>query len=37
MVAAGIVGSIVLAFLFDALWVALGRALTPWSRARTGV
>ncbi|HSK57437.1 MAG TPA: ABC transporter permease subunit [Actinomycetospora sp.] len=37
MVAAGIVGSIVLAFLFDALWVALGRVLTPWSRARTGV
>ena len=37
MVAAGIIGSIVLAFVFDALWLALGRALTPWVRARTGV
>jgi osmoprotectant transport system permease protein len=37
MVAAGIVGSLVLAFLFDALWLGLGRVLTPWSRARTGV
>jgi osmoprotectant transport system permease protein len=33
MVATGIVGSVVLAFVFDALWLALGRALTPWSRA----
>jgi osmoprotectant transport system permease protein len=37
MVAAGIVGSLVLAFVFDALWLGLGRLLTPWSRARTGV
>ncbi|MEJ2885427.1 ABC transporter permease [Actinomycetospora aeridis] len=37
MVVTGIVGSIVLAFIFDALWLALGRALTPWSRARAGV
>jgi osmoprotectant transport system permease protein len=37
MVATGIVGSIALAFVFDALWVALGRALTPWARARQGV
>jgi osmoprotectant transport system permease protein len=37
MVAAGIVGSILLAFVFDALWLALGRALTPWARARQGV
>jgi osmoprotectant transport system permease protein len=37
MVATGIVGSVVLAFVFDALWVALGRTLTPWARARTGV
>jgi osmoprotectant transport system permease protein len=37
MVAAGIIGSVVLAFLFDALWLALGRSLTPWSRARAGV
>jgi osmoprotectant transport system permease protein len=37
MVTAGIVGSLVLAFLFDALWLGLGRVLTPWSRARTGV
>jgi osmoprotectant transport system permease protein len=37
MVAAGIVGSLVLAFVFDALWLGLGRVLTPWSRARTGV
>lgn len=36
MVAFGIIGSIVLAFLFDALWLALGRVLTPWSRARAG-
>lgn len=37
MVAAGIVGSLVLAFVFDALWLGLERVLTPWSRARTGV
>ncbi|GAA4786163.1 ABC transporter permease subunit [Actinomycetospora chlora] len=37
MVATGIVGSILLAFVFDALWLALGRALTPWARARQGV
>ena len=37
MVTTGIVGSVVLAFVFDALWLALGRALSPWSRARTGV
>jgi osmoprotectant transport system permease protein len=37
MVITGIVGSVVLAFVFDALWLGLGRALTPWSRARTGV
>jgi osmoprotectant transport system permease protein len=37
MVATGIIGSVLLAFVFDALWVALGRALTPWARARTGV
>lgn len=37
MVVTGIVGSVVLAFLFDALWLALGRSLTPWMRARTGV
>jgi osmoprotectant transport system permease protein len=37
MVAAGIVGSLVLAFVFDALWLGLGRVLTPWARARTGV
>ena len=37
MVAAGIIGSVALAFLFDALWLALGRSLTPWSRARAGV
>ena len=37
MVVAGIVGSIALAFVFDALWLGLGRALTPWSRARAGV
>ncbi|MDD7963728.1 ABC transporter permease [Actinomycetospora lemnae] len=37
MVVTGIVGSVVLAFLFDALWLALGRSLTPWTRARTGV
>ncbi|PVZ14854.1 ABC transporter permease [Actinomycetospora cinnamomea] len=33
MVAAGVVGSVALAFLFDALWLGLGRGLTPWSRA----
>jgi len=37
MVAAGIVGSLLLAFVFDALWLGLGGVLTPWSRARTGV
>ncbi|MHC1559389.1 ABC transporter permease [Actinomycetospora sp. C-140] len=37
MVVTGIVGSIALAFVFDALWLGLGRALTPWSRARAGV
>ncbi|GAA4930248.1 osmoprotectant transport system permease protein [Actinomycetospora succinea] len=37
MVVTGIVGSIALAFIFDALWLGLGRALTPWSRARAGV
>jgi osmoprotectant transport system permease protein len=37
MVATGIVGSIVLAFVFDALWLALGSVLTPWARARQGV
>jgi len=37
MVATGIIGSVVLAFVFDALWLALGRSLTPWSRARAGV
>lgn len=37
MVTAGIVGSLLLAFVFDALWLGLGRVLTPWSRARTGV
>ena len=33
MVATGIVGSVLLAFLFDALWLALGRSLSPWQRA----
>lgn len=37
MVTTGIVGSVVLAFLFDALWLALGRSLSPWARARAGV
>lgn len=37
MVATGIVGSVLLAFLFDALWLALGRTLSPWSRAGAGV
>ncbi|GLZ48746.1 glycine/betaine ABC transporter permease [Actinomycetospora sp. NBRC 106375] len=37
MVVTGIVGSIALAFVFDALWLGLGRSLTPWSRARAGV
>ena len=37
MVAVGIVGTLVLAFVFDALWLGLGRVLTPWARARAGV
>lgn len=37
MVLTGVVGSVVLAFVFDALWLGLGRALAPWSRARVGV
>ena len=37
MVVTGIIGSVVLAFVFDALWLALGRALTPWAHARAGV
>lgn len=37
MVATGIVGSVLLAFVFDALWLALGRTLTPWSRSGAGV
>jgi osmoprotectant transport system permease protein len=37
MVITGIIGSVALAFVFDALWLGLGRVLTPWTRARAGV
>ncbi len=36
MITVAIVGVLVLAFLFDALWLALGRVLAPWDRVRTG-
>jgi osmoprotectant transport system permease protein len=36
MITVAIVGVLVLAFAFDALWLFLGRVLAPWNRVRTG-
>jgi len=36
MITVAIVGVLLLAFTFDALWLLLGRVLAPWNRVRTG-